>query len=70
MSCCRKEKLKIARAWAGVDYFEYTGSTGMTVQGGFTKRIYRFDRPGARMAVDARDTASMRAVPRLRLLRG
>lgn len=46
--------------------FEYVGRTGMTVVGPATGTRYRFDRPGARLAVDPRDHAAMAAVPHLR----
>jgi len=46
--------------------FEYTGTTGLTVRGAVTGLTYRFDRPGARIAVDPRDVPSLVAVPRLR----
>lgn len=47
-------------------YFEYIGKTGLTVLGPITGKHYRFDRPGARVAVDPRDRPSLAAVPRLR----
>jgi hypothetical protein len=46
--------------------FEYTGSTAMTVVGGVSRQRYRFDRPDARVVVDARDRPSVAAVPHLR----
>jgi hypothetical protein len=46
--------------------FEYVGRTGMTVIGGVSGRRYRFDGPGARVAVDPVDRASLAAVPHLR----
>ena len=48
--------------------FEYTGQTGLTVKGAVTGQSYRFDRPGARLAVDPRDRPSMAAIPVLRLV--
>ena len=47
-------------------YFEYLGDTGLTAVGPITGRRYRFNGPGARVAVDSRDAPSMRAVPNLR----
>lgn len=47
-------------------YFEYTGNTGMTVQGPITRRRYRFSGPGARVEVDNRDASSVAGVPNLR----
>jgi hypothetical protein len=46
--------------------YEYTGDTGLTVFGGATRTRYRFAHPGAQVAVDARDAASLESVPRLR----
>jgi hypothetical protein len=48
--------------------FEYTGRTGVTVVGRSTGRQYRFDRAGARVQVDPRDSASVAAVPVLKRL--
>lgn len=47
-------------------YFEYRGNTGLTVLGPITGKRYRFDRHGARVAVDLRDRPSLAAVPNLR----
>ena len=49
--------------------FEYVGSTGLTAMGPFTGRRYRFDGPGARVEVDARDVSSLMGVPNLRQVR-
>ena len=46
--------------------FEYCGSTALTAMGPVTGRSYRFERPRARVAVDARDAAAIAAVPNLR----
>ena len=46
--------------------FEYTGITGMTVVGSATGRTYRFNEPGARVAVDPGDVRSFAGVPNLR----
>jgi hypothetical protein len=46
--------------------FEYVGATGVTVFGGVTRSRYRFAQSGARVAVDARDVASLETVPVLR----
>ncbi|HSF39977.1 MAG TPA: hypothetical protein VLT87_09310 [Thermoanaerobaculia bacterium] len=45
------------------------GTTGLTGTGPFTGRRYRFDGPGARVEVDARDAPSMAGVPNLRRVR-
>ena len=50
--------------------FEYTGRTAMTVTGSATGRRYRFDTPGARVAIDPTDRASLSTVPNLRLSAG
>ena len=46
--------------------FEYLGATGLTVTGPVTGQRYRFERRGARVAVDLRDRRSVAAVPHLR----
>jgi hypothetical protein len=46
--------------------FEYIGATALKVMGPVTGREYRFDRPGARVEVDANDQASLARVPNLR----
>ncbi|MBI2686883.1 MAG: hypothetical protein HYX27_11250 [Acidobacteria bacterium] len=48
--------------------FEYTGATGLTVEGPITGRIYRFDQPFSRLAIDVRDMPSVEQVPVLRRL--
>lgn len=47
-------------------FFRYVGPTALTVAGGATGTRYRFDSPGAVVAVDVRDQPSMLAVPHLR----
>jgi hypothetical protein len=46
--------------------FEYVGTTDLAALGPVTQRLYRFDRPRARVAVDSRDAPSIAAVPKLR----
>jgi len=50
-------------------YFEYIGKTGLTVVGPITGSRYRFDGPGAIVAVDGRDASPVAAVPNLRQVR-
>jgi hypothetical protein len=45
---------------------QYVGMTGLTVVGSTTGTRYRFDAPGAIVAVDLRDEVSLRAIPQLR----
>lgn len=47
-------------------YFQYLGGKGLTVHGPVSGQRYRFDRPGAIIAVDPRDRRSVAAVPNLR----
>jgi hypothetical protein len=47
--------------------FKCVGPTGLTVTGPVTGRRYRFERPGALLAVDVRDRAALAAVMYLRL---
>jgi len=46
--------------------FEYIGRTALTVAGPVTRQAYYFDRPGARLAVDPRDSPWLMSVPHLR----
>ena len=47
-------------------FFEYVGPTALTAIGRATGKSYRFDRPGARAAVEPADEPSLRGVPNLR----
>ena len=46
--------------------FEYAGHSAMSAVGPITRRVYRFDHPGAVSLVDVRDVPGMLAVPKLR----
>lgn len=50
--------------------FEYFGRSGLTAIGGVTGKRYRFDRPGARIAVEPVDKPSLVSVPHLRRVIG
>jgi hypothetical protein len=45
--------------------FEYVGATALTVVSPVTRKVYRFERPGARLEVDARDRSWVAFVPNL-----
>jgi hypothetical protein len=47
-------------------YFQYIGRSRLSVMGKETRRLYRFDRPGAISAVDNRDQRSLERVATLR----
>ena len=47
-------------------YFVYVGNTGMTVLGPVSGREYRFDSPGARIEVDARDRILLASIRQLK----
>ena len=49
--------------------FRYEGDKTLTATGGATGTKYHFSGPGAEVAVDIRDRASVRQVPRLREMR-
>lgn len=51
-------------------YFEYAGQTGLTVTGPVSGKRYRFDRPGARLAVEPVDKPAIERVPHLRRVLG
>lgn len=44
-------------------HFQYIGKKKLTVIGRETHRLYRFDRPGAVVALDKRDQHALEAVP-------
>lgn len=48
--------------------FEFTGSGALSVQSSITGRCYRFEQPGARLVVDARDVTQLSRVTLLRCL--
>ena len=50
-------------------YFKYFGTTGISVTGPASSRVYRFASNGDPIAVDSRDAASLARVPNLRLVR-
>ncbi len=77
MSCCggnRNPRIVPPRATttraATATVFRYEGARELTVFGRVTGRRYWFARPGAELAVDPRDRASMRLVPNLREVLG
>ena len=47
-------------------HFQYLGKTGLTVTAPRTRKRYRFDYPGAIVAIDPRDRRAMAAVSILR----
>jgi hypothetical protein len=51
-------------------YFQYTGSTGLTVRAPNTRSSYRFQGAGAIVAVDPKDRRALAAVRHLRQVRG
>jgi hypothetical protein len=50
--------------------YEYVGRTRLVVTGPVTGRQYRFERSGARLAIDPRDRTAVAAVPNLRPIGG
>lgn len=49
-----------------VTSFEYTGKSALSVTGAVTRTQYRFNAPGSRQNVDARDVAGLMNVPVLK----
>jgi hypothetical protein len=45
--------------------FEYVGATALTVVSPVTRKTYRFEKPGARVEIDARDRSWVAFVPNL-----
>jgi hypothetical protein len=57
-----------ARAKAAGPVFEYVGRTGLTAASPVTGNRYRFDRAGARLVVDPRDSRWLLSVPNLSMI--
>jgi hypothetical protein len=53
------------KMWPDV-YFEYTGNSGLTVNGGVTGKRYRFNHRGDTQLIDYRDAGGMTGVPVLK----
>ena len=82
MSCCGQKRTewqmrtsqvdsalpRAARSLSSGPVYQYVGPTSMPVIGRATGLRYSFMHRGARIAVDPRDTASLAAVPHLRLV--
>jgi hypothetical protein len=82
MSCCGGRRVQFRQTLttpmpppartlinSATNTFEYVGRSALTVNGPVSRRMYRFDRPGARADVDPRDVASLSSVPMLRRVR-
>lgn len=83
MSCCGGNRSRVtgtqtspapqasssAPLGATVAIFRYEGRTALTVWGRETGRKYWFSSPGAEIAIDLRDRASMRQVPNVKEVR-
>ena len=77
MSCCGQKRAAISKpvspapilpdrpAPNAVAWFQYTGTSALTVFGIATQMSYRFPHQGAVLAADVRDTMSLAAVPSL-----
>jgi hypothetical protein len=48
--------------------FKYTGNTGLTITGSFTRKNYRFNFPGDVQPVELSDASGMNNVPVLKRL--
>jgi hypothetical protein len=85
MACCGGKRAQAAGASHGpqarpplrsqaprysTSFFQYIGKTALTVVGPVSGNRYRFDGPGATVAVDQRDRPSLLAVPGLRQVLG
>jgi hypothetical protein len=72
MSCCGKSRIrpmaipKLVTTPAGTVTFQYIGKTRLTVIGPITRKRYDFERTGARISVDSRDSNSLSTVATLR----
>ncbi len=68
MACCGGRRAAVTAPAVPV-MFEYAGRSTLRVVGAVTGRNYWFSQPGARVAVDGRDAASVEGVPHLVRLR-
>ncbi|MBC7507161.1 MAG: hypothetical protein H7320_00195 [Ferruginibacter sp.] len=82
MSCCGKktadQKVNISSNQSGAfvpvtkmwndNLFEYTGESGLTVKGGISRKIYRFNGKGDVQSIDYRDASGMMGIPVLKKL--
>jgi len=59
----------LAPSLPNVVVFRYEGPTALTVTGRATNRRYYFAKPGAEVAVDLRDEASVAQVPKVKAIR-
>lgn len=66
MSCCGNKRKQLRPESDSPAYFQYIGKSGLTVMGPWTHTRYRFDSPGAVVAIDPRDRRALAAVPGLR----
>ena len=71
MSCCGSARIRSTNYPSAAQVrstvlFEYTGKTALNIVGPGSRAAYRFDRPGARVLVDGRDSAHFARVPVLR----
>lgn len=72
MSCCGDKRAQLINQTTkqsspdSLAHFEYIGQKVLTVIGRETHRRYRFDKPGAVVAVDTRDQRALEVVPTLR----
>lgn len=72
MSCCGKSRVqpiampRFVATPTGTVTFQYTGRTRLTVIGPITRQRYDFERTGARVVVDRRDSNSLSTVATLR----
>lgn len=83
MSCCGKKItgqqinissdqsgtfIPVTKMWNDI-LFEYTGATGLTVKGGISRKVYRFNNAGDVQMIDYRDASGMMGIPVLKKLR-
>jgi len=54
-----------ARPSLSAPVFEYVGDTALTVVSPITRKTYRFEKTGARLAIDIRDRSWVAFVPNL-----
>lgn len=53
------------KMWQNIS-FEYTGNTGLTIRGGLTGKLYRYNKKDDTVSVDYRDASAMMRSPLLK----
>lgn len=70
MPCCGQKRTQAEPERTPPVYFQYVGNKSLTLLGPVSQKRYRFDHPGAVVAISSRDKRALAGVPFLRQVRG